>query len=113
MNSKLTPLSPNRPKYHQVLNKSGAGNRLPPIVTATVMTSKGIAVFSDEKKLKTFFAAMMSWWLMTFGLCIVILGGVLLVRPGLVPFQFGHDIHQPLGFLVAWVDLNHRGKIAF
>jgi len=93
MNSRLIPLSPRRLRYHQDLNKSGSGNRLPPIVTAMVITSKGIAVFSDEKKLKTVFTAMMSCWLMTFGPGVVILDGVLLVRPGLVPFQFGHDIH--------------------
>jgi hypothetical protein len=93
MNSRLMPLSPRRPRYHQDLNKSGVGNRLPPIVTAMVITSKGIAVFSDEKKLKTVFAEMMSWWLLTFGPGVVIPGGVFLVRPGLVPFQVGHDVH--------------------
>jgi len=59
MNNRLIPLSPNKPKYHHVLNKSGSGKRLPPIVTAMVMTSNGMAVFSDEKKLKTLFAAVM------------------------------------------------------
>ena len=76
-----------------VVKKSGSGNRLPPMVTAMVMTNKGMAVFSDEIKPKIVLAAMVSWWLMTFGPGVVISGVVPLACPGLDSFQVGHDVH--------------------
>lgn len=64
MNNMLIPFSPRRLKYHQVLKKSGVGSRLPPMVTRMVMTRSGIAVFSDEKNLKTIFIDLVMNWLM-------------------------------------------------
>ena len=63
------------------------------MVTMMVMTNRGMAVFRDEKNLKTFFAAVVNWRLMTFSLSIVVPGCFFFIYPWLVSLQVCHDVH--------------------